>query len=53
VWDMSEFEGVLRYARDDLGVRFDVLDTVTTGDEGSQGNEFGWLLERVPRIAAT
>jgi SAM-dependent methyltransferase len=53
VWDMSEFQSVLDYARDELGVLFDVLDRVLPGDEGSQGNEFGWLLERVPRISAT
>ena len=53
VWDMDEFEDVLAYASAELGACFDVVDTVVPGEEGTQGNEFGWLLERraQPRTA--
>ena len=46
VWDMGEFEQVLTYAADELGVRFDVVDTLEPGGAGTYGNEFGWLLAR-------
>ncbi|HVC66116.1 MAG TPA: methyltransferase domain-containing protein [Acidimicrobiales bacterium] len=46
VWDMSEFEDVMAYAAGELRACFDVIDTVRPGEEGTQGNEFGWLLER-------
>lgn len=46
VWKMDEFEDVLTYAAGQLKVRFDVIDTVLPGEEGTHGNEFGWLLER-------
>jgi SAM-dependent methyltransferase len=46
VWDMSEFEDVLAFAAAELKVCFDVVDAVRPGDEGTHGNEFGWLLER-------
>ena len=46
VWNMNEFEEVLAYARGQLELRFEVIDTVRPGEEGTHGNEFGWLLER-------
>lgn len=52
VWDMEEFADVLRYAQRELGVSWNVLDTMPAGDPGSYGNEFGWLLARPRRFAS-
>ena len=46
VWDRAEFEQVLTLAHDELGLCFDIVDTLETGDAGTYGNEFGWLLVR-------
>lgn len=52
VWDMEEFNEVLRFAQRELGVSWRVLDTMPAGDAGSYGNEFGWLLARKRRGAS-
>jgi SAM-dependent methyltransferase len=46
VWDRLEFTEVLDYASTELGVAFDVVDAFETGDPGTYGDEFGWLLRR-------
>ncbi|HAM02316.1 MAG TPA: hypothetical protein DCQ30_08855 [Acidimicrobiaceae bacterium] len=46
VWDMDEFGQVLRFAEDELGVGWTVVDTMSPGARGSHANEFGWLLSR-------
>ena len=49
VWNFSEFTEVLEYAATNLGVRWEVLDTMLPGEDGTHGDEFGWLLARRPR----
>lgn len=44
VWCQAEFSEVLRFARDELGLDWTVLETMETGEEGTYGDEFGWLL---------
>jgi SAM-dependent methyltransferase len=48
VWCQAEFSDVLRYARDELGIDWTVLETMDTGDDGTYGDEFGWLLVKEP-----
>jgi hypothetical protein len=48
VWCQSEFSDVLRYAREELGLDWTVLETMDTGEEGTYGDEFGWLLVKEP-----
>ena len=46
VWNEQEFGEVLTFAADELGVRFEVVDHMESGGEGTHGNEFGWLFLR-------
>ena len=46
VWDAAEFSAVLRFAATDLGVSFQTVDTMAPGDEGTFGDEFGWVFAR-------
>jgi SAM-dependent methyltransferase len=46
VWDADEFAKVIAYAETDLGIRWEVLDTMTSGADGTYGDEFGWLLSK-------
>jgi SAM-dependent methyltransferase len=47
VWDADEFAEVMDWAAVYLGVRWDVVDTMPPGGEGTFGNEFGWVLSRL------
>ena len=46
VWDVDEFQQVLDYLADELGVYWVVVDTLAPGEKGTHGDEFGWLLAR-------
>jgi len=48
VWNVFEFTALLDHAATKLGVHWEVLDTMKPGEEGTHGNEFGWLLARRP-----
>ncbi len=48
VWTQAEFTEVVRYARSELGLRWDVLETMDTGRDGTYGDEFGWLFLKAP-----
>ena len=47
VWNIDEFSEVLDYGTNALGVRWNVVDTMAPGGEGTYGDEFGWLLSKV------
>jgi len=47
VWDVEEFSEVMEYAANSLGLRWELVDTMPPGAEGSHGDEFGWVLSRV------
>jgi SAM-dependent methyltransferase len=53
VWRQDEFEEVLDHARKELGLDWTVIDAMDTGDEGTYGDEFGWLLVKEPASAGT
>jgi SAM-dependent methyltransferase len=44
VWDVDEFGEVLAYAADELGLRWQIIDSMPPGAEGTYGDEFGWVL---------
>jgi SAM-dependent methyltransferase len=46
VWDVDEFKQVLDFVSDELQLQWTVIDTMAPGEEGSYGDEFGWLLAR-------
>jgi SAM-dependent methyltransferase len=46
VWDHDEFCEVLDYADAAMGIGWRKIASLSTGDEGSAGNEFGWVLRR-------
>lgn len=46
VWDAQEFAKVMSYAAADLRLRWDVVDHMRTGDDGTHGDEFGWVLAK-------
>ena len=46
VWDVDEFGEVIDYAADQLGLRWNVIDTMPPNAEGTYGDEFGWVLSR-------
>ena len=46
VWDMDEFKELLAYGADKLQLHWEVVDSMTSGEPGSYGDEFGWLLAR-------
>jgi SAM-dependent methyltransferase len=46
VWNREEFEEMLTFAGDKLDVRFEVVDSMESGETGTHGNEFGWLFMR-------
>jgi SAM-dependent methyltransferase len=46
VWDPDEFSAVLDYAADNLDLRWEILDWMVPGAEGTWGDEFGWVLKR-------
>lgn len=52
VWSQDEFAEVLGHAREELGLRWQVLETMDTGKDGTYGDEFGWLLVKEPVQAA-
>lgn len=47
VWDAAEFSEVMVYLANELGLRWDLVDTMPPGAEGSHGDEFGWVFSRV------
>jgi hypothetical protein len=47
VWNADEFFDVIRYAADEMGIRWEVVDTMRPGDEGTYGDEFGWVLSKM------
>ncbi len=49
VWDVDEFQQVLDYVAEELGVYWVVVDTLAPGEKGTHGDEFGWLLARTTR----
>jgi SAM-dependent methyltransferase len=53
VWSQSEFGEVLDHARKELALDWTVIDTMDTGEEGTYGDEFGWLLVKEPADAGT
>ncbi len=46
VWNFEEFTEVLRHSIGALGLRFEVVDAMAPGAEGTHGDEFGWVLAR-------
>lgn len=48
VWDLDEFGEVMGYASEELGLRWNVIDAMPPGAEGTYGDEFGWVLSKVP-----
>ena len=46
VWDQQGFREVLDYAEADMGIGWNIVDSTSTGDPGTEGNEFGWVLRR-------
>ena len=48
-WEMAPFEHVLRFAEQEVGEAWTVLDSMVPEEEGTHGNEFGWLLARPER----
>ncbi len=46
VWDTDEFKELMGYGADQLQLHWEVVDTMTSGERGSYGDEFGWLLAR-------
>ena len=46
VWNVGEFEEVLQYVTDQLDLRWEVIDTMHPGSEGTYGDEFGWVLSK-------
>jgi SAM-dependent methyltransferase len=52
VWDVAEFQQVLDYLAEGLGVYWAVVDTLAPGEKGTHGDEFGWLLARTTRPEA-
>jgi SAM-dependent methyltransferase len=48
VWCEPEFSEVLRFARESLGLHWEVSEAMHTGDEGTYGDEFGWLFRKEP-----
>jgi SAM-dependent methyltransferase len=44
VWDIEGFNEVVDYTRTDLGCRWEVIDRMPPGAEGTYGDEFGWVL---------
>lgn len=53
VWDADEFDEVLAYAADELGLRWTVVDTMLPDADGTYRNEFGWLLSKGAKHAPT
>jgi SAM-dependent methyltransferase len=51
VWCKGEFEEVLMYAKEEFGLEWTMMDTMDTGDEGTYGDEFGWLFVKEPAEA--
>jgi SAM-dependent methyltransferase len=49
VWNLREFDELLTYVTNELGLRWDVVDTMPPGAEGTHGDEFGWVLAR-PKV---
>jgi SAM-dependent methyltransferase len=47
VWDVEEFGGALDYGAEELGLRWNVIDTMPPGAVGTYGDEFGWVLAKV------
>ena len=47
VWNVDEFGQVMAYASDELGLRWNVIDTMPPGAEGTYGDEFGWVLAKI------
>lgn len=46
VWNLHEFDELLTYTTSELGLRWDLVDTMPPGAEGTHGDEFGWVLAR-------
>jgi SAM-dependent methyltransferase len=46
VWDVDEFSEVIDYTAYELGLRWEVIDTMAPGAEGTYGDEFGWVLSK-------
>jgi SAM-dependent methyltransferase len=46
VWDVDEFGEVLDYGTNELGLHWNVVDTMPPGSEGTYGDEFGWVLSK-------
>ena len=46
VWDADEFVEVLDHAAHQLGTEWVVVDTMAPGEDGTYGDEFGWVLAR-------
>ncbi len=46
VWDVDEFRQVLDFISDELELNWTVVDTMAPGEDGTYGDEFGWLLAR-------
>lgn len=44
VWDVDEFAELLDTTALRLGLHWEVIDTMAPGEDGTYGNEFGWLL---------
>lgn len=47
VWDADEFVQLMEVAANELGLQWDVVDTMPPGAEGTYGDEFGWVLSKV------
>ena len=46
VWNVDEFCELLNYTADTLGVRWEVVDSMSPGEPGTYGDEFGWVLRK-------
>ncbi len=46
VWNVDEFSEVLDYAANELGLRWEVIDTMAPDADGTYHNEFGWVLSK-------
>jgi SAM-dependent methyltransferase len=47
VWNMDEFSEVLDYAANELGLCWEVVDTMAPDADGTYHNEFGWVLSKL------
>jgi SAM-dependent methyltransferase len=52
-WTEGEFTAVIDYSMQHLGHTWQFVDGLRTGDRGSNGIEFGFVLRKVPPDAAT